>query len=165
MVKKILLKRGTTTATAAYTGKVREVTIDTDKKVLVVHDGETAGGTALAKLSALPTSLSKLTEDSGLWTKSALTVAMLTDDVGYWKTADLTKVSQLTNDNGYKTAHCSYCSHCTYCSNCGRCNNVQCSQVQCSNCNQCSDCKQCSNCQQCSRCDASGNYGSYCDCN
>ena len=64
MVKKILLKRGTTTATAAYTGKVREVTIDTDKKVLVVHDGETAGGTALAKLSALPTSLSKLTEDS-----------------------------------------------------------------------------------------------------
>lgn len=155
MVKKILLKRGTITATSVYTGKSREVTVDTDKKILIVHDGVTAGGTSLARLSELPTKLSQLTEDSGIWTKNALTLASLTDDVGYWKKSDLTKVSQLTNDNKYKTAHCSYCSHCTYCSNCGRCNNVQCSQVQCGQvqCNQvqCSQCSgQCTNCSNCS---------------
>ena len=163
MIKKILLKRGTSENTAAYTGKIREVTEDTDKKTLIVHDGGTAGGTPAAKLADVPTKLSQLTLDSGLWTKNALALAALTDDVGYWKRSDLTKTSQLANDNGYKTGHCAYCSHCTYCSNCGRCNNVKCSQVQCGQvqCNQvqCSQCSgYCTNCSsQCSKC-------SQCDC-
>lgn len=96
MVTKILLKRGTSGQTAAYTGKAREVTEDTDKKTLVVHDGGTAGGTPAAKLADVPTKLSQLTLDSGLWTKNALTLAALTDDVGYWKKSDLTKTSQTT---------------------------------------------------------------------
>lgn len=40
----ILLKRGNTTQSAAYTGPVGEVTYDTDLKTLRVHDGSTAGG-------------------------------------------------------------------------------------------------------------------------
>ena len=36
--------RGTTAQHAAYTGKIGELTVDTDKKVVVVHDGSTAGG-------------------------------------------------------------------------------------------------------------------------
>ena len=43
------MRRGTTAQTAAFTGAVGEVTVDTDKDTLVVHDGATAGGHPLAK--------------------------------------------------------------------------------------------------------------------
>ena len=42
-------RRGTTSAHTSFTGLVGELTVDTDKKVVVVHDGSTAGGTPLAK--------------------------------------------------------------------------------------------------------------------
>ena len=41
--------RGTTAQHAAYTGKIGELTVDTDKKVVVVHDGVTAGGVPMAR--------------------------------------------------------------------------------------------------------------------
>lgn len=41
--------RGTTVQHAAYTGKIGELTVDTDKKVVVVHDGVTAGGVPMAR--------------------------------------------------------------------------------------------------------------------
>ena len=41
--------RGTTIQHAAYTGKIGELTVDTDKKVVVVHDGVTAGGVPMAR--------------------------------------------------------------------------------------------------------------------
>ena len=44
MAKRVQLRRGTTAQTNAFTGAVGEVTVDTDKKTLVVHDGTTAGG-------------------------------------------------------------------------------------------------------------------------
>lgn len=37
-------RRGTTTEHSAFTGALGETTVDTTKKVLVVHDGSTAGG-------------------------------------------------------------------------------------------------------------------------
>lgn len=46
-------RRGTTSQHASFTGLQGEITIDTDKKVVVVHDGSTAGGIPLAKESAL----------------------------------------------------------------------------------------------------------------
>lgn len=46
-------RRGTTAQHASFTGLAGEITIDTDKKVVVVHDGSTAGGIPLAKESAL----------------------------------------------------------------------------------------------------------------
>jgi len=45
------LRRGTTAQHSAFTGLVGEVTIDTDKDTIVVHDGVTAGGYPLAKAS------------------------------------------------------------------------------------------------------------------
>lgn len=45
------LRRGTTAQNNALTGQAGEVTMDTDLKTLRVHDGTTAGGTALAKKS------------------------------------------------------------------------------------------------------------------
>ena len=47
----IQLRRGTTAQHATFTGLVGEVTVDTDKDTIVVHDGVTAGGIPLAKAS------------------------------------------------------------------------------------------------------------------
>ena len=44
MAKRVQLRRGTTAQSNAFTGAVGEVTVDTDKDVLVVHDGVTIGG-------------------------------------------------------------------------------------------------------------------------
>jgi hypothetical protein len=48
-------RRGNTAQTAAFTGALAELTVDTDKKVVVVHDGTTAGGFALARETAVTT--------------------------------------------------------------------------------------------------------------
>ena len=49
MTKAVQLRRGTTTEHLIFTGLLGEVTVDTDKKTLVVHDQETAGGFPLAR--------------------------------------------------------------------------------------------------------------------
>ena len=49
MPDQLQLRGGTTTEHNSFTGVTREVTVDTTKKVLVVHDGSTAGGTPLMK--------------------------------------------------------------------------------------------------------------------
>lgn len=49
MAKQIQLRRGTTAENKGFTGAVGEVTVDTDKKTVVVHDGTTVGGTPLAR--------------------------------------------------------------------------------------------------------------------
>lgn len=49
MAKQLQLRRGTTTQHSTFTGAVGEVTVDTDKDTLVVHDGATAGGHPVAK--------------------------------------------------------------------------------------------------------------------
>ena len=45
----VKLRRGTTSQHAGFTGAAGEVTVDTDKDTVVVHDGSTAGGHELAK--------------------------------------------------------------------------------------------------------------------
>ena len=47
MPKQVRIRRGTTVQHAAFVGADGEVTFDTSKKVLVVHDGVTAGGKAI----------------------------------------------------------------------------------------------------------------------
>lgn len=53
MAVQIQLRQGTTTEHNTFTGAVGEVTVDTDKKTIVVHDGATVGGTPLLKASQL----------------------------------------------------------------------------------------------------------------
>lgn len=53
MSKTVQLKGGTTTANNNYTGSSREVTVDTNKNTLIVHNGTTAGGNPLATESNL----------------------------------------------------------------------------------------------------------------
>ena len=56
MADQLQLRGGSTAQTATFTGALREVTVDTDKKTVVVHDGTTAGGNPLLRqdLSNLP---------------------------------------------------------------------------------------------------------------
>ena len=44
MATRIQFRRGTSSQHASFTGAVGEMTVDTDKDVVVVHDGSTAGG-------------------------------------------------------------------------------------------------------------------------
>ena len=48
MATAIQRRRGTTTQHGSFTGLAGEITIDTDKNTVVVHDGSTAGGVPLA---------------------------------------------------------------------------------------------------------------------
>jgi len=48
MATELKLRRGTTSQHSSFTGAEAEVTVDTDKETVVVHDGSTAGGFAVA---------------------------------------------------------------------------------------------------------------------
>ena len=49
MSTQIRFRRGSTAQHAAFTGALAEITVDTDKKTAVIHDGGTAGGIPLAR--------------------------------------------------------------------------------------------------------------------
>lgn len=49
MATELKLRRGTTSQHSTFTGAEAEVTVDTDKETVVVHDGATAGGYSLAR--------------------------------------------------------------------------------------------------------------------
>jgi hypothetical protein len=53
MSTQVQLRRGSTVQHATFTGAAGEVSVDTDKKVAVVHDGATAGGFPLARQSTV----------------------------------------------------------------------------------------------------------------
>ena len=55
MAKRIQFRRGTTAQTSVFTGAPGEITVDTDKKVVVVHDGVTPGGFPAYTPGATPT--------------------------------------------------------------------------------------------------------------
>ncbi len=57
MAKLLQLRGGTTLEHSTFTGAVREVTVDTDKDTLVVHDGATAGGIPLLKNADIGTTV------------------------------------------------------------------------------------------------------------
>ena len=50
MAQQVQLRRGTTSEHGSFTGAVGEVTVDTDKDTLIVHDNSQAGGFAVANL-------------------------------------------------------------------------------------------------------------------
>lgn len=48
-VRRVQLRRGTSAQNNAFTGAVGEITVDTDRNSIRVHDGNTAGGTETAR--------------------------------------------------------------------------------------------------------------------
>lgn len=69
MATEVKRRRGTTAEHASFTGAIAEVTVDTTKDTLVVHDGATAGGYPLLRedLTNLTTIANK-TIESGTFT-------------------------------------------------------------------------------------------------
>lgn len=63
MAKRVQLRRGTTAQINAFTGAVGEVSVDTDKDVLVVHDGVTAGGFPVAARANADGTISLIKKD------------------------------------------------------------------------------------------------------
>ena len=61
MAKLLKLRRGTTSQHSSFTGAEGEVTVDTTKDTLVVHDGATQGGIPLAKESAVTSASANIT--------------------------------------------------------------------------------------------------------
>ena len=81
MAKLLKLRRGTTSQHSSFTGAEGEVTVDTDKKVVVVHDGSTAGGVPLATatdVSGKQASDADLTALSSCQSGAAAALALLT---------------------------------------------------------------------------------------
>ena len=54
MSRQIQIRRGTAAEHTNFTGAIGESTMDTTNKTIRVHDGETPGGTILAKQSEVP---------------------------------------------------------------------------------------------------------------
>lgn len=63
MATEIRFRRGTSLQHASFTGALAEVTVDTDKKTLVVHDGSTAGGFPLTTPSDIAGKMATATYD------------------------------------------------------------------------------------------------------
>ena len=70
VAKKVQFRGGTTTSHQSFTGADREVTVDTTKKTLVVHDGITPGGVPLAKELETQNSLDLKADKSDTYTKT-----------------------------------------------------------------------------------------------
>ena len=79
MSTQVRLRGGTTSQHSTFTGAEREVTVDTDKNTLVVHDGATAGGVPIAVASDKADLAGDATQDF-----SANTLNSTTIDLGDW---------------------------------------------------------------------------------
>ena len=99
----IQFRRGTTTQHSSFTGLVGEVTVDTDKKTLVVHDGSTTGGYPLAREGAAA-SMTTGNFSSNVSVGGTLSVTnLLTASGGIALTGDLTATGHIipSADNTY----------------------------------------------------------------
>lgn len=64
MASELRHRRGSTAAHSVFTGAVGEITVDTDKKTAVVHDGATPGGFPMAKQSAVDAAIAAAYADA-----------------------------------------------------------------------------------------------------
>jgi len=64
MAKQVLYRRGTTAEHALFTGANGEVTVDTVKHVVIVHDGVTAGGIPQANAALVNSQIATLTANA-----------------------------------------------------------------------------------------------------
>ena len=86
MAKLLKLRRGTTSQHSSFTGAEGEVTVDTDKETLVVHDGSTAGGHPVAAEDMANVSSSSITGRLG--TGSIASAKIAADAIDGSKIAD-----------------------------------------------------------------------------
>ena len=79
MATQVQRRRGTTTEHSTFTGAEGELTVDTTKDTVVVHDGATAGGRPLAREDLNNVSSADVTAKVSAGTTSAAGIVQLTD--------------------------------------------------------------------------------------
>jgi hypothetical protein len=88
MATQVQWRGGSTAEHATFTGAAREITVDTQKQTLVVHDGSTVGGTPLQKQypplgsAAAPTYTFTGDTNTGIYSPGADQVAVATNGTG-----------------------------------------------------------------------------------
>ena len=102
MALQIQLRRGTTTEHGGFTGAVGEVTVDTSKNTLVLHDGVTAGGFPLTSSGEV---VNNLTTNASNKPLSAAQGKVLNES----KVSNPTKIPANADLNNYKTVGLYYC--------------------------------------------------------
>ena len=108
MAKLLKLRRGSTSQHGSFTGAEGEVTVDTDKDVLVVHDGSTAGGHPLAAQdmdnvpagAILGTQLENSGVTAGQYGSSSAIPIVTVDAQGLVTAASTTAIDSTTIANG-----------------------------------------------------------------
>jgi len=108
MAKLLKLRRGSTSQHGSFTGAEGEVTVDTTKDVLVVHDGSTAGGHPMAAQdmdnvpagSILGTQLENSGVTAGQYGSSSAIPIVTVDAQGLVTAASTTAIDSTTIANG-----------------------------------------------------------------
>tara|TARA_B100000287_G_scaffold416259_1_gene450714 strand:- start:3888 stop:4346 length:459 start_codon:yes stop_codon:yes gene_type:complete len=118
MTKQVQFRKGTTSEHFNFTGALAEITVDTDKKTAVVHDGVTAGGFELSKsrwtfvnqASALSTNQKYAVDSQNTPGGFTLTLptprgvgdwVWLEDFTNFWSQHPITLTSTLQFENGH----------------------------------------------------------------
>jgi hypothetical protein len=70
MTAQVQLRRGTTAQHTTFTGALGEVTLDTDKDILIIHDGSVVGGVAKVVTETATQTLTNKTLTSPTFTGS-----------------------------------------------------------------------------------------------
>lgn len=73
----VQFRGGTTAQHATFTGAAREITVDTDKHTVVVHDGATAGGFPLARHDLVKTAFIKADKSAVAFTRTGNATASI----------------------------------------------------------------------------------------
>ena len=107
MATQVQIRRGTTAGHTAFTGAVAELTFDTDLKTVRAHDGSTAGGIVLAKVSDVTAAVANLIDSAPGTLDTLNELAAAINDDNNFATTIVTQLGNKANTASLTTANVS----------------------------------------------------------